>query len=353
MGTKVLSLLSCSALLFSCIAATARQTTKAVAPIPQPTENASANSPTAKTQTTPPPPELQSLIKALSGPWSLAVKFEPNPEMPDGLVATGEETWRAGPGGFTVLEEERLPTPAGDAFLLGIIWWDGKTNSLHGMGCNNQLPFTCDLKGGLNDITIGWDGKQFTVDEWETHDGKKSLWHEVWSDITPSSFTQSGEYGEPGGPRKRLFTIHATKNATASKNDARIIAETIKADVAQLVAGINAHDAVKATSYDAPNIVSMECGSPSTVGVDADREGFTLGFVHNADWQVSLIDETVDVASSGDLALYRGTYNESSSSAGVPMTHKTNFIAEFKRQSDEPWRIVWYSVSNMERSHPK
>jgi ketosteroid isomerase-like protein len=97
----------------------------------------------------------------------------------------------------------------------------------------------------------------------------------------------------------------------------------------------------------------MECGGPSTVGVEADREGFKLGFAHDADWRVSLIDETVDVASSGDLAVYRGTYNEDSSSAGVPMTHRTNFIAEFKRQSDGPWRIVWYSVSNMERSHPK
>jgi len=103
MGTKVLSLLSGSALLFSCIAATAQQTTKAVAPIPQPMENSSA-----KAQTTRPSPELQSL-KALSDQWSLAVKFEPNPEVPDGLVATGEEPWRAGPGGFTVLEEERLP----------------------------------------------------------------------------------------------------------------------------------------------------------------------------------------------------------------------------------------------------
>jgi ketosteroid isomerase-like protein len=78
-----------------------------------------------------------------------------------------------------------------------------------------------------------------------------------------------------------------------------------------------------------------------------------MGFAHNADWKVSLIDETVDVASSGDFAVYRGTYNEDSRSAGVPMTHKTNFIAEFKRQSDGQWRIVWYSVSNMERSHPK
>ena len=53
------------------------------------------------------------------------------------------------------------------------------------------------------------------------------------------------------------------------------------------------------------------------------------------------------------MAVYRGIYNENNGSDGVLMTHKTNFIAEFKRQSDGSWRIVWYSVSNMERSHPK
>ena len=135
--------------------------------------------------------------------------------------------------------------------------------------------------------------------------------------------------------------------------DTAAIAETIKTDVAQLVAGLNAHDVVKATAYDAPNIISMECGSPSTIGVEADREGFKTGFAHDPSWRVSLIDETIDVASSGDLAVYRGTYNEDNSRAGVVMTHKTNFLAEFKRQSDGSWRIVWYSVSNMEQSHPK
>ncbi|MBZ5653381.1 MAG: hypothetical protein LAO18_23205, partial [Acidobacteriia bacterium] len=68
---------------------------------------------------------------------------------------------------------------------------------------------------------------------------------------------------------------------------------------------------------------------------------------------VSLIDEAVDVAGGGDLAVYRGTYNEDNGLDGVLMTHRTNFLAEFKRQSDGSWRMVWYSVSNMERSHPK
>lgn len=145
----------------------------------------------------------------------------------------------------------------------------------------------------------------------------------------------------------------AVSSTVGASVDTAAIAETIKTDVAQLVAGLNAHDAVKTTAYDSPNIISMECGSPSTIGVEADREGFKMGFAHDPFWRVSLLDETVDVASSGDLAVYRGTYNEDNSRAGVLMTHKTNFIAEFKRQSDGSWKIVWYSVSNMEQSRPK
>ena len=139
----------------------------------------------------------------------------------------------------------------------------------------------------------------------------------------------------------------------SARLDRTLIAKTIKTEVAQLVAGLNAHDPVKTTAYDAPDVISMECGSPPTVGIDADREGFRAGFAHDPLWRVSLIDETIEVASSGDLAVYRGTYHEDNGHEGVLMTHKTNFIAEFKRQPDESWKIVWYSVSNMEKAHPK
>jgi ketosteroid isomerase-like protein len=150
------------------------------------------------------------------------------------------------------------------------------------------------------------------------------------------------------------FAVAGTTARTAAMSvDKAAIAQTIKTDVAQLVAGLNAHDAVKTTAYDAPDIISIECGSAPAVGIDADREGFKTGFAQDPQWRVSLIDETVDVASSGDLAVYRGTYNEDHGRKGVLMTHKTNFIAEFKRQSDGSWKIVWYSVTNMEQSHPK
>jgi len=168
----------------------------------------------AQSLTTAPQPstEIQSLTKALSGEWSLNVKFEPGSQTPNGFVSSGEEIWRPGPGGFTLLEEEHLQMPEGDTFLLGAIWWNTATKSFHGMECQNRLPYTCDVKGAQNDITMNWDGTQFVIDEVETSKaGKKSMWHEVWSEITSNSFTQTGEYGDPGGPRKLLFTIHATR----------------------------------------------------------------------------------------------------------------------------------------------
>ena len=150
------------------------------------------------------------------------------------------------------------------------------------------------------------------------------------------------------------FALAGAEAPVAAESvDRAVIAKTIKTDVAQLVAGLNAHDAIKTTAYDTANVVSMECGSPSTIGIEADREGFKQGFARDPNWRVSLIDETVDVAGSGDLAVYRGTYNEDNGRAGVLMTHKTNFIAEFNRQSDGSWKIVWYGVSIMEQSHPK
>lgn len=215
MRSTVLSLLLSSALFFCCNAAVAQQSNKPAAAVPQHLGDLSAVGQGSKGEANQSSPEIQSLIKVLSGKWSVSVKFEPSSAMPNGADGTGEEMWHAGPGGFTFVDEEHLPTPEGEVFLLGIIWWDAKTKSFHGMECNNQLPHTCDLKGALDDITMKWDGREFTIDELETSsDGKKRIWHEVWSDITPTSFTQTGDTGVPGGPLNRLLTIRGTRVAT-------------------------------------------------------------------------------------------------------------------------------------------
>ena len=69
-----------------------------------------------------------------------------------------------------------------------------------------------DPKAALNDVTITWSGKQLTIDEIETSStGKKSQWHETFSNITPTSFMQAGESGEIGGPFKKVMTLRGTR----------------------------------------------------------------------------------------------------------------------------------------------
>jgi ketosteroid isomerase-like protein len=130
------------------------------------------------------------------------------------------------------------------------------------------------------------------------------------------------------------------------------IAAIVRGEVAQMIAGINAHDPVRATMFDAPGIVSMESGRPPSVGAAADRQGISMAFHYSPDWRVRLIDETVDVAGSGDMATYRSTYWQDSSNHGQAMTQRVNFIAGFHKQRDGSWKITWSVVCNQERPHP-
>ena len=104
----------------------------------------------------------------------------------------------------------------GEFFVFAIHWWDKSTNSLRGMLCNNSGPAACNVDSYSNS-TLKWDGKQLTIDMQFPEHGKKMLWHEVWSDITSTSFTQTGDVGEVGGPLKRAVTIHGTKVANARR----------------------------------------------------------------------------------------------------------------------------------------
>jgi ketosteroid isomerase-like protein len=138
--------------------------------------------------------------------------------------------------------------------------------------------------------------------------------------------------------------------AAESQSD---VADKIRAEVAGIVAGINAHDVDQATQFDADEIVSMESGRPASNGILEERKGLSEAFHYAPTWKLSLIEETVDVANSGELAIYRSTYNEESVDNGVPMTHRVNFIAEFRRNEKGEFKVVWSLVSSIEKSHKK
>src|ERR1051326_6818123 len=180
--------------------------TLAVIPFAQAQQATKPNSTPASQSGAQPSPEMQSLITALSGRWSLSVQSAGS-----ATPSKGEETWLPGPGGFTFIQEETLHIPGHDILLLGVLWCAGSTKSLHGMECNNGLPNVCDIKGSLTDITLQWDGTQLVLTEQENHNGKKSVWRETFSDITKNSFTQTGDSTDSNGHTARLLTIHATR----------------------------------------------------------------------------------------------------------------------------------------------
>ena len=139
----------------------------------------------------------------------------------------------------------------------------------------------------------------------------------------------------------------------APPSSQQAIATTIKADVATIIAGINAKDIEKATKFDAPDIISMESGREPSIGAKADHDGLSMTFKHTPSWHLSLIDEAVDVGRAGDLAIYRGTYAEDSLRDGVPYTHKGNYIAEFRHDADGQWRVHWSAIAWQSASKKK
>ena len=126
-----------------------------------------------------------------------------------------------------------------------------------------------------------------------------------------------------------------------------------EAGAAEIVAGINAKDIGKATRFDAPDLVSMESGREPSIGAKAERDGLSMTFKYAPSWHLSLVDETVDVARSQDMAVYRGTYDEDSMRDGVPYTHRGNYVAGFRRDADGMWRVHWSVVSWQSASKKK
>jgi len=126
------------------------------------------------------------------------------------------------------------------------------------------------------------------------------------------------------------------------------IADAVKADAAQRVADVNAHDPAKYASHFASDAIAMRSDRANAVGAAAIQADFAKTMAATPDLHVVLSDPTVEVAASGDLAVFRAT---SAANMTDPITHKSvtvtrNTIAEYKPQADGSWKIVWSVLSD-------
>lgn len=168
-------------------------------------------------ETPKPSPEMSSLTKALAGSWSFTATYAPMSDnqdstaTPKGGTGHGTEVWRSGPGGFTFMEEAHDYTPAGEVFIVGYMWWDATKKAFGGMECNSQWPQGCDPQLAISGVSLKWDGKILVVDIKSPETPSKLVWHEVFSEITPTSFLQTADVPVADGSMKRWVTIHAIR----------------------------------------------------------------------------------------------------------------------------------------------
>lgn len=152
-----------------------------------------------------PAPDIVTLAKALSGRWLTHETYEKMYLTPNGGTGAGTEVFRAGPGGFTLLEDYHSKTPGGELFGTGIVWWD-QARGLQHIWCINVYPDGCEMFPPPPQPGPKWDGKKLVIEFEQEQQGSRFLWREIISEITPNTFTQTVDIGNPGSSPRRWLT---------------------------------------------------------------------------------------------------------------------------------------------------
>lgn len=125
------------------------------------------------------------------------------------------------------------------------------------------------------------------------------------------------------------------------------IADAVRSDVSQLVTELNARDVDKAVAHDAADMVGMFHGTPNVIGPAADKT-MTEEQLKDPAFHLAVRGETVDVASGGDMAVYRATYEATITDpkSKKPVVEHGNWLIGYKPAPGGTWKIAWNIVSD-------
>ncbi len=114
----------------------------------------------------------------------------------------------------------------------------------------------------------------------------------------------------------------------------------VKAAIRSQVDAYGSRDLAKAVSILAPDVRTFFHGEPDRIGKAAAEASIKTQLdLPSVNLEVS--DETVDVAASGDLAVYHAKYRFSfkNPETNQPVVEVGNWVAVFKRQADGVMRL--------------
>ncbi|MGA7474431.1 MAG: hypothetical protein WBV26_11415 [Candidatus Sulfotelmatobacter sp.] len=154
-----------------------------------------------------PDPQIERLLRALGGTWSIKEKLAPDAASPRGATGEGKIVWRRGPGGFSVIEDYQSKQGSREITGLGVFWWDEAVQGYRTIWCDSTNPGGC-----INFKHVArWAGEQLILVEDYEINGKKFTFKEVFGNITLGAFTQTLYGGESSKELKVDQTIQATK----------------------------------------------------------------------------------------------------------------------------------------------
>lgn len=128
----------------------------------------------------------------------------------------------------------------------------------------------------------------------------------------------------------------ATKPADTGK-----VADEVKDGMGKVIAAFNAHDAEGAVAMDAPDYVGMIHGQANQIGPAGDLATTKQQMADPAQ-KVDVQDVKVDVASAGDMAVWRSTYTYTFTDPAkkAVTTEHGNWVTVWKKQADGSLKVM-------------
>lgn len=119
------------------------------------------------------------------------------------------------------------------------------------------------------------------------------------------------------------------------------VADEVKAVIHTQVEAYAARDPVKAASIMAPDVLGMFHGESNTAGKEASEASMRAQMT-DPGMKLEVTDESVDVATSGDLAVYHATYHftYTDPATKAPAVETGNWVAVLKRQGDGTMKMI-------------
>ena len=156
----------------------------------------------AQTESAKPAPEMERLTKMWAGHWTTVEIFEPSEELPKGKQDKGAETMRPGPGGLSLIGDYESH---GAHFGHLVVTWIPQEKLYKSYWTDLTQP-------GVSVSTGKWEDDKLIFTSIDESTGKKILNRDTYSDITPTSFTDTLETGPAGGQMKKILTVKYSRH---------------------------------------------------------------------------------------------------------------------------------------------